>query len=72
MSASNLRGVLKSLGGRMTAISLIDGEKWLGTVRAFAHTGPVWRRAASSGYKRQDLAGSRGHFTPAGSVLASA
>jgi glycosyltransferase involved in cell wall biosynthesis len=69
--ASDLPVFRETCGERITAISPIDGEKWLETVRAFARTGPAGSRAALAGCKRPDLPGWSSYFAKVESFLAS-
>jgi glycosyltransferase involved in cell wall biosynthesis len=69
--ASDLQ-VFREIGGdRITAVSPIDGEKWLETIRVFARSGPAERRAVLAGREVQDLPNWESYFPKIESFLAS-
>jgi glycosyltransferase involved in cell wall biosynthesis len=69
--ASDLQVFRETGGEHITAVSPIDGEKWLATIRAFARTDSAELRAVSAGRETQDRPNWQAYFAKIESFLAS-
>jgi glycosyltransferase involved in cell wall biosynthesis len=68
---SDLQVFRETGGDHITAISPIDGEKWLETIRAFARADSAERGAILAGRENQHRANWKGYFPKIESLLAS-
>ena len=68
---SDLEVFRETAGDHITAISPIDGEQWLETIRAFARGDSAERGAILAGHKNRDRMNLEGYFPKIESFLAS-